>query len=140
MPIPARHDDLSLRSRPSSARCARRPHPRSIEDPRLVDRLASDGVPLEVAPISNVATGVYGSLEEHPFVRLRDAGVTVTLNSDDPSMFGAWLTDVYMAARVVWGLSDDNLAMIARQGVRASFADATTKTEIEREIDVWLDA
>ena len=113
---------------------------RSIEDPRLVDRLANDGVPLEVAPISNVATGVYGSLEEHPFVRLRDAGVTVTLNSDDPSMFGAWLTDVYEAARVVWGLSDDELAAVARQGVRASFADTTTRTEIDREIGAWLDA
>lgn len=113
---------------------------RSIEDPRLVDRLASDGIPLEVAPISNVATGVYGSLEEHPFLRLRDAGVIVTLNSDDPSMFGAWLTDVYEAARVVWDLSDEGLAMIARQGVRASFADPATKAEIERDIGAWLDA
>ena len=111
---------------------------RSIEDPWLVERLAADGIPLEVAPISNVATGVYGSLEEHPFLRLRDAGVTVTLNSDDPSMFGAWLTDVYHAARVVWDLSDEDLATVARQGVQASFADTDMKAEIEREIGVWL--
>ena len=111
---------------------------RSIDDPRLIERLADDAIPLEVAPISNVATGVYASLEEHPFLQLRDAGVIVTLNSDDPPMFGAWLTDVYEAARSAWHLSDDDLASVARQGVRASFADDRTKAEIERDIDAWL--
>jgi len=112
---------------------------RAIEDPRLVERLATEGIPLEVAPISNVATGVYRSLQEHPFLRLRDAGVPVTLNSDDPSMFGAWITDVYEAARVAWGLSDGDLASVACEGVRASFADDGLKTEIERDIGNWVD-
>ena len=111
---------------------------RSIDDPRLVERLATDGIPLEVSPMSNVATGIYRSLEEHPFVRLRDAGVVVTLNSDDPPMFGAWITDVYEAARSVWRLSDDDLAEIARTGVRSSFADHDTKVAIVRGIDAWL--
>jgi adenosine deaminase len=111
---------------------------RSIDDPRLVERLAADGIPLEVSPISNVATGVYPTLAEHPFLRLRDAGLTVTLNSDDPPMFGAWLTDVYEAARTAWGLSDEELAAIARAGVRASFADDDVKAEVERGIDDWL--
>jgi adenosine deaminase len=111
---------------------------RSIDDPRLVERLADDAIPLEVSPISNVATGVYESLEEHPFLRLRDAGVIVTLNSDDPPMFGAWLTDVYEAARAAWRLSDEELAGLARQSVRSSFADAGTKAEIERDIAGWL--
>jgi adenosine deaminase len=113
---------------------------RSFEDPRLVERLVADGIPLEVSPISNVATGVYPSLEAHPFERLRDAGVVVTLNSDDPPMFGAWLADVYEAARAAWGLSDHDLASIARTGVRSSFADGPTKGEIERGIDAWLAA
>lgn len=113
---------------------------RSIDDPRLVERLADDGIPLEVSPVSNVATGVYRSLEEHPFLRLRDAGVVVTLNSDDPPMFGAWIADVFEAARSSWALTDDELASIARAGVRASFADDATKTEIERDIDAWLEA
>lgn len=111
---------------------------RSIDDPSLVARLADEGIPLEVAPVSNVATGVYGSLDEHPFLRLRDAGVVVTLNSDDPPMFGAWLAEVYEAARVAWTMSDEDLAATARAGVRASFADAATKAEIERGIDDWL--
>ncbi len=112
---------------------------RSIEDPQLVERLAGDGIPLEVAPISNVATGVYESLEEHPFLRLRDAGVIVTLNSDDPSMFGAWLSDVYERARTAWRLSDEDLAGLARQSVRASFADDSMKAAIERDIGTWFD-
>ena len=111
---------------------------RSIEDPALVAHLAALGIPLEVSPVSNVATGVYASLEEHPFRVLRDAGVTVTLNSDDPPMFGAWLADVYRAAADTWGYDDDSLAEIARTGVRASFAENDLKSEILEGIDAWL--
>jgi adenosine deaminase len=111
---------------------------RSIEDPRLVDELAARGIPLEVSPVSNVATGVYPSLEEHPFMRLRDAGVVVTLNSDDPPMFGAWIDTVYEAARTTWGLGDDELAALARAGVDASFADEGIKATLRTGIDAWL--
>jgi adenosine deaminase len=111
---------------------------RAIEDPGLVEHLAQRGIPLEISPLSNVATGVYPSLEAHPFERLRAAGVTVTLNSDDPAMFGAWLPDVYAAARATWGYGDDALAAIARASVRASFADEDLKRGIEAGIDAWL--
>ena len=111
---------------------------RAIDDPRLVERLAAAQIPLEISPISNVATGVYRSLEEHPFLRLRDAGVVVTLNSDDPPMFDAWIGDVFEAARRACGLSDEALAEIARTGVRCSFADDATKAALEEGIDAWL--
>ena len=113
---------------------------RSIEDARLVDELAVRRIPLDVSPVSNVATGVYGSLDEHPFVRLRDAGVVVTLNSDDPPMFGAWLDAVYEAARSAWGLLDEELAALAVAGVDASFADEDTRAAIRAGIDAWLAA
>ncbi len=112
---------------------------RAIDDPRLVETLAERRIPLEVSPLSNVATGVYPSLEAHPFLRLRSAGVVVTLNSDDPPMFGGgWLTPVYEAARRAWGLSDEELAAIARTGVDVSFADDERKAELGRGIDAWL--
>jgi adenosine deaminase len=111
---------------------------RAIEDPRLVEELARRAIPLEVAPISNVATGVFPSLAEHPLLALRDAGVVVTLNSDDPPMFGAWLTTVYEAAREAWRLDDDALADLARASVRASFADTESKDELLRGIDAWV--
>jgi len=110
----------------------------AIEDSALVEELARRRIPLEVSPISNVRTGVFPSLAAHPFVALRDAGVIVTLNSDDPPMFGAWLTDVYEAARDAWGLSDEVLADIARAGVEASFAEPTSKRSIIDGVDAWL--
>ena len=82
----------------------------AIEDPALVELLAERAIPLEVCPVSNIATGAYASLADHPFQRLRDAGVIVTLNSDDPELFGGWLTDVYEAARDTWVLEDEDLA------------------------------
>jgi adenosine deaminase len=108
---------------------------RSIEDPRLVSELALREIPLEVSPVSNVATGVYGSLQEHPFARLRDGGVVVTLNSDDPAMLGAWVDDIYEAARATWAFTDDELADLAADAVRSSFADDATEARLRAGID-----
>ena len=111
---------------------------RAIDDPSLVLELARRAIPLEVCPVSNVATGAYASLAAHPFLALRDAGVVVTLNSDDPSMFGGWLTEVYVAARDAWELDDAALAAIARAGVDASFAEEALQATLRRDIDAWL--
>jgi adenosine deaminase len=111
---------------------------RSIDDPELVRHLAGRGIPLEVAPVSNVSTGVYPSLAEHPLPALREAGVIVTLNSDDPAMFDAWAADVYRASQAAWGLSDEELAGLARAGVVASFAEDDVRASILAGIDEWL--
>lgn len=111
---------------------------RAVDDPALVEHLAAVGIPLEISPVSNVATGVYASLAEHPFRALREAGVIVTLNSDDPPMFDAWLADVYRTIRDTWGFDDAELAEIARTGVRASFADDDLKASLLGGIDAWL--
>jgi adenosine deaminase len=113
---------------------------RAADDPSLVAELAERRIPLELCPISNVATGVYPDLAAHPLPMLLDAGVVVTLNSDDPSMFGAWLTDVFATARDTWHFDDAAIADLARAGVDTSFADPTTKTQLRRDIDGWLAA
>jgi adenosine deaminase len=64
--------------------------------------------------------------------------VIVTLNSDDPSMFGGWADRVYAAARDTWTFSDDVLAELAAASVRASFADDGTKAILLAGIDRWL--
>jgi len=78
------------------------------------------------------------SLAEHPLGAMLDAGLRCTLASDDPSMFHSWIADEYEACRVVLGFDDERLATLARGGVRASFAEAWLKAELERGIDAWL--
>ena len=113
---------------------------RAIDDPDLVAELVRRRLPLEVCPVSNVATGAYPNLGAHPFPALRDAGVVVTLNSDDPAMFGGWLTEVYAAARDAWNLHDEDLAAIAGAAVDASFADEGRRAELHTAIEGWLGA
>jgi adenosine deaminase len=111
---------------------------RAIDDAGLVEELARTRIPLELCPVSNVATGVYPDLASHPFPALRASGVVVTLNSDDPVMFGGWLSDVYAAAQQAWSLTDEDLAGLAATAVRVSFADDATKTALLADIDGWL--
>jgi adenosine deaminase len=110
---------------------------RALEDDDLVKALRDRNIPLEVCPTSNVATGVVASIEEHPFTRLRDAGLTVTLNSDDPGMFASLLAGEYELARSVFCLGDDAIVEVAMAGVEASFLDERAKAELVREIAVW---
>jgi adenosine deaminase len=96
---------------------------RAIEDPRLVATLAERGVVLEVCPTSNVALGVFPSYGEHPLPRLREAGVKVTLGSDDPPWFGATIGGEYAVARERLGFEEGQLEDVTRTAVEASFAE-----------------
>ena len=94
---------------------------RAIEDPDLVRELAERGTVLEVCPTSNVVLGAYPGYREHPFPRLRDAGVRVTLGSDDPPYWQATIGGEYAVARREWGLDDDALAAVTRTAIEAAF-------------------
>lgn len=111
---------------------------RSVEDPALVDRLASDGVTLEVCPVSNVRLGVFDDLADVPLGRLREAGVSVALGADDPLLFGSRLVEQYEAARHAHGFSDAQLADLARCSVRASCAPDDVRRRLLTGIDDWL--
>jgi aminodeoxyfutalosine deaminase len=106
-------------------------------DPRLLKYLATTGVPLEVCPSSNVATRAVASLAEHPIVAFRDAGVTITINSDDPSMFGTSLNREYEIAAELLGLDAGGVTDLVRTAVRSSFAADDVKWSILSEIDVY---
>jgi adenosine deaminase len=97
---------------------------RAIEDPGVVAELAARGIVLEVCPTSNVALGVFASYEQHPLPALLEAGVPVTLGSDDPPWFGATLGGEYAIARERFGLDEAALSEITRTAIRAAFADA----------------
>ena len=93
---------------------------RSIEDPALVQYLAENRIALEVCPTGNIRTGVYAMPEDHPLKRLYDAGVPITLSTDDPSFFGVSLTDEYVFA-AERGLNQADLEAIRQNGFAYAF-------------------
>jgi aminodeoxyfutalosine deaminase len=109
----------------------------AVQDPELVDYLAEQRIPLEVCPTSNIATRAVDRLENHPIRRLYDAGVTVTVNSDDPPMFGTTLNHEYEIAADLLDLDEQGIAELARTAVRASFMTDQEKAEITGEIDAY---
>ncbi|WP_285731829.1 adenosine deaminase [Nocardiopsis sp. ATB16-24] len=111
---------------------------RAIEDPHLVERIATQGVTLEICPTSNVALGVYDELDHLPLRRLFAAGVPIALGTDDPLLFGPRLVEQYRIAREVFGFSDPELAELARMSIRASGAPDSLKKELLADVDTWL--
>ena len=107
---------------------------RCLADPALVEHLAATQLPLDVCPTSNLCTRAVSSLAEHPLPRMLEAGLMVTLNSDDPPMFDTDLTNEYLVAARM-GLSATTLIQLARNGVHASFASESTKAAILSGID-----
>ncbi|WP_286930863.1 MULTISPECIES: adenosine deaminase [Aeromicrobium] len=107
----------------------------AAQDPRLMERLAADGIALEVCPTSNVRTRSVPSLDEHPLATLVEAGVTVTINSDDPPMFGTTLNDEYAIAADLLDLDESGLVALATAAVDASFAPEPMKAHLRAEID-----
>ena len=113
---------------------------RAAEDPSVLRRAGDAGVAFEVCPSSNVSLGVYRSAERVPLRTLVDAGATVALGADDPLLFHARLVDQYEQARHVHGLSDAEIAELARGSIRASRASSATKTGLVAGVDAWLAA
>ena len=93
---------------------------RSVEDPALLRRLAADGTPLTVCPLSNVRLRCVDTMSCHPLPTLLDSGVKVTVNSDDPAYFGGYIADNYLALATGLGLSLAELAALAENSVGAS--------------------
>lgn len=103
---------------------------RAIEDDRLVRRLVADRIPLTMCPLSNVRLKVVANLAMHPIVYLLRRGVRVTVNSDDPAYFGGYLDDVVDALRAQFGLTDADVAQLARNSIEASFATDEEKARL----------
>jgi adenosine deaminase/aminodeoxyfutalosine deaminase len=94
---------------------------RAVDDAELMLRLREERIPLEVCITSNVKTGAVGSLGAHPVRRLFDAGVPITLNTDDPAMFGCTLLGEYQLAARQFGFNQAELRKIAENGWRYRF-------------------
>jgi aminodeoxyfutalosine deaminase len=106
----------------------------SAADPALLAYLAEHRIPLEVCPTSNVRTQQVSSVDAHPVRRMLDHGVVVTLNTDDPPMFGATLEGEYLAVATSLGLQRAEVAALAANGVRSSFLPRERRDELLAEI------
>ncbi|MFJ2115197.1 adenosine deaminase [Streptomyces sp. NPDC087850] len=112
----------------------------AVQDPELLAYLAERRIPLEVCPTSNIATRAVTDLDRHPIKEMVAAGVLVTVNSDDPPMFGTDLNQEYAVAARLLGLDERGLADLAKNAVEASFLDPAGKRRIAAEIDAYTAA
>lgn len=100
---------------------------RSDEDPALLQRLIDEKMPLTVCPLSNLKLCVVEDMAEHNIHRLLKQGVHVTINSDDPSYFGGYMNDNFLAVHTALNLSNDELKQLAINSFEASFIDSAEK-------------
>jgi adenosine deaminase len=106
---------------------------RSLEDHELVAYLRERQIPLDVSPTSNVCLGVAPSLAEHALPKLLEEGLFVTINSDDPPMFGTTLTDEYLRISETFGFDITIIKQFVINGIRASLLLPDTKQALENE-------
>lgn len=104
-----------------------------LEDPAVVDRLVRERVPLTVCPLSNVKLRVFDTMAAHPLKRMLDAGLLVTVNSDDPAYFGGYLSDNYLTVALALGLTRDDMITLAKNSFEGSFlSESEKRTHIAR--------
>jgi adenosine deaminase len=108
---------------------------RCVEAPDLVERLARERVPLTVCPLSNVRLGIFDRIEDHCLPQLLKHGLCVTVNSDDPAFFGAYLTENLRVVAEAFELDADALRQLSHNALEASFASDSRKQELREAID-----
>jgi len=107
----------------------------AIQDPELVEELAVRQIPIEICLTSNLRTGCCVKIGEHPVRKYFDHGLMVTMNTDDPAMFGATLTGEYQLAQAEFGFTDEHLRELARNSFEASFLPGETKVRFLNLLD-----
>lgn len=105
---------------------------RSVEDPALMQRLKDDGIVLEVCPTSNICLGVFHDMASHTLPKLREAGIAVTINSDDPPMFGTTLCDEWLRCSEAYGWDEATLLAMNEVAIEAAFLSVEAKRAIPR--------
>jgi adenosine deaminase len=112
----------------------------ALDDRGLVERLAAARMALTVCPLSNVKLCVVPDIAAHPLKRMLDAGLCATVNADDPSYFGGYLVDNFVAVTEALGLTRAELVTLARNSIEASFLDAAEKAPLLARLDAVMGA
>lgn len=113
---------------------------RASEDPELIDLLAREAIPIELCPISNLRTGVIESIAAHPAREYYERGIPLSVNTDDPMMFGNTLVDEFLALMTELAFTRAEIMDLTRQAIRASWLPEDRLGELLAEVDatpVW---
>ena len=108
---------------------------RAIEDPALIEYLSTKKIPIELNPISNVKTAVIPSIESHPVRTYWDAGIPISINTDDPKMFGNSLADEFEALQTHHGFTNDEIKSVILQGIETSWLDEEEKVMLQKQFE-----
>ncbi|MGZ3239965.1 MAG: adenosine deaminase [Burkholderiaceae bacterium] len=111
---------------------------RCLGDAALTQRLARDKIALTVCPLSNIKLRVFDQMRDHNLRKLLEAGLVVTINSDDPAYFGGYMNDNFVATFESLGLDRDDAKQLAKNSFNASFLDASTKQKYLDEVDAFF--
>jgi adenosine deaminase len=103
------------------------------DDPALLRYLRETQLPIDMCPVSNVKTGAVPSIEAHPIRRYVDEGLLVTVNSDDPPMFGTSISNEYRVLAEQLGFAPAELQQLSLNGIRASFLEDEEKAHLEAD-------
>jgi adenosine deaminase len=109
-----------------------------MQDPSLIEYLKENNIPLTVCPLSNIALQRFKSIKDHPIKKMYDAGLMITINSDDPAFFGGYIDDNYEAVAEHLGFNCNELAACARNSILASFIVQQKKEEYLSKIDNYI--
>jgi adenosine deaminase len=115
---------------------------RAIDDPELMSQLAESQLPIEMCPLSNVATAVVSSIAEHPVRKFFDHGLMVSINSDDPAMFGNSLSQDYAELMADLSFTPDEVRTLILNGIESSWLESGRKSALEAafiDVPVWND-
>src|SRR5262245_21980430 len=108
---------------------------RSMEDPVLIERLRAERIPLTVCPLSNIKLRVFDSMASHNLPQLLDAGLCITINSDDPAYFGGYINENFDAVGQAFELTQDQLRTLARNSFEAAFMEDDRRSRLLAELD-----
>lgn len=113
---------------------------RAVEDEAVMERLAREGIPLTVCPLSNTRLKVFEDMRDHTLPVLLERGLRVTINSDDPAYFGGYLGDNIRAVQAAFGFGPDTWYRLARHSLEASLVDEATKAGWIERLDAAYQA
>ena len=123
-------DDLKVSRIDHGVRC--------VEDPKLVERLREEQIPLTVCPLSNDRLRVFDSIQDHDLKQMLDLGLCVTVNSDDPAYFGGYVDENFHAVQEGLHLARDDIYRLVRNSFQASFLGAERKQQLLNEMDDYF--